>query len=350
MKKKRWQLIICFLLAAGTVLGGDPPESEADLKPALLGKNGPTVSGFIDLRAMYSSEFEAGKRFSVDQAEIDLEQSISSRLNSFVAVAYNNESGSFELGTAVLDIDLLNNTAGFFNDVRLGIGQFDVPFGIGHRYYAPPDCEAVCSPWYSHHVGNWSGWNDYGLKLGATTTSGSLDLFVVNGYEESEEIVHSVFNLATGLTEDSIELDVTVPEAAFGGRIGLAVVPSNLELGVSASTGVDDQGSVAMTLLGNDITINSGKLGLRGELIYSTVKHNSGTEISRGAYLIAHYDLAPVRLLGRYATLRDGNEDWSDQYAAGAGFALADQTELRGELVKTSNDRMAVILQVVAGF
>ncbi len=310
----------------------------------------PQLSGFVDVRGVYSESSEETGKFSIGQAELDLDHKISDRVGIFLAAAYNSENGAIELGAAELQLTLRDDPLRFFSNISLMAGQFDVPFGIGCRYYASPDCESITSPWYSHRVGNWSGWNDYGLKLGATTTSGSLDLFVVNGYEESEEIVHSVFNLATGLTEDSIELDVTVPEAAFGGRIGLAVVPSNLELGVSASTGVDDQGSVAMTLLGNDITINSGKLGLRGESIYSTVKHNSGTEISRGAYLIAHYDLAPVRLLGRYATLRDGNEDWSDQYAAGAGFALADQTELRGELVKTSNDRVAVVLQVVAEF
>ncbi len=325
--------------------GEDPAASSA----ASL-RTGPRLSGFLDVRGVYSNQTDNRNQFMIGQAEIDLEQQIAANVSCLMAVAYNSDNGAFELGAAELHLTLHQDSTTYFRNAQLIAGQFDVPFGIDYRYYASPDCETVCSPWFTHHVGNWSGWNDHGVQLEATSSLGSLDLYLVNGYEESNEIVHSVFNLATGVTEDSVEVVLTTPEAAIGGRVGIAPEGKNVEFGMSASIGFDNRGATAMTLLGSDITYEINRLGFRSEIIYSSISGGQLNEIGRSFYLQAHYQLAPLRLTARYATVREGDENWQRQFSTGIAFAVAKGTELRGEVVRTPGHKVVGLLQIVAGF
>lgn len=320
-----------------------------DSLPANPGRT-PRLSGFVDVRGVYTSDSEGTNKFSIGQTELDLEQVISDRVGVFLAAAYNSESGAIELGAAELHLTLRNDSLRFLNDISLIAGQFDVPFGIGCRYYASPDCESVTSPWYSHSVGNWSGWNDYGLRLAVTLPVATADLFLVNGYEESAEIAYQVFNLATGLAEESLEVIVTTPEAAIGGRIG--IIPRNelMEFGFSAGVGVNDRGKAAMTLFGGDLTYDASRLGCRSEFIYSSLDRNGQTEVSRSFYFQSHYHIAGWRVISRYAAVRGWECKWESQYSAGLALMVAPKTEIRGEVIRTPNDEVVGMLQIVAGF
>ncbi len=310
----------------------------------------PRLSGFVDVRGVYSSDPDRTSKFSIGQTELDLEQMISDRVGVFLAAAYNSESGAIELGAAELQLTLRNDSLRFLNNISLIVGQFDVPFGIGCRYYASTDCESITSPWYSHRVGNWSGWNDYGVRLAVTSPIATGDLYLVNGYEESEEIAYQVFNWTTGLAEESLEVIVTSPEAAFGGRLG--IIPNNeaVEFGLSAGVGVDDRGNAAMTLLGGDLTYDGSRLGCRSEFIYSSLDRNGRTEVSRGFYLQSHYHIAAWRVISRYAAVRGLESKWDSQYSAGLALMVAPKTEVRGEMIRTPNDEVVGMIQIVAGF
>lgn len=310
----------------------------------------PLLSGFVDVRGVYSGDSDNSHRFSIGQAELDVEHKLSNRVGVLLCAAYNSDNGAIELGAAELQLTLFENDQSYLNNITLVAGQFDVPFGIGARYYASTDCETVTSPWFSHSVGNWSGWNDYGVQVQAASRSASVVLFAVNGYEESAEVVHKVYNWTAGVEEDSLVVVVKVPEAAFGGRLGVMPSGANLEFGVSGSVGIDDHGGVGMTLLGSDLSYDGSLLGCHGEFIYNTLEHEGRLQISRGCYLQAHCHIAAWRVISRYAAANRNDESWLSQYSAGIAVSVAVGTELRCELIRTAEGSAVGMVQIVAGF
>lgn len=308
------------------------------------------LSGFVDVRGVYSNEADKSSKFSIGQAELDLEHKMSSRVGVFLAAAYNSENGAMELGAAELQLTLRDDSRHFLNSINLVAGQFDVPFGIGCRYYASPDCETVTSPWYSHRIGNWSGWNDYGVRIEAISLFGTADLFVVNGYEESQEIVHRVINLATGFEEESLEVISTSPEVAIGGRLGAIPLNELVEIGFSASLGINDNGNVDMTLLGSDLTVDRHQFGCRSEFVYSSLDRNGQREICRSYYVQAHYHISSWRVISRFAAVNEWRSSWASQYSAGLALPVAPGTEVRCEIIRTSQGKLVGMLQIVAGF
>ena len=60
------------------------------------------ITGFFDVVGTYQSSQDDQTEFGLGQAEIDVEKQMSDITSIAVAVAYNNEAGSFELGCAEL--------------------------------------------------------------------------------------------------------------------------------------------------------------------------------------------------------------------------------------------------------
>lgn len=327
------------------VIAAQPADS-VDVSPS----QGPLLSGFVDVRGVYSNGSDNSHRFSVGQAELDLEHMLSNRVGILLCAAYNSDNGAIELGAAELELTLYENDQRYLNNISLVAGQFDVPFGIGSRYYASTDCETVTSPWFSHSVGNWSGWNDYGVQVQATSRSANAVLFAVNGYEESAEVVYKVYNWTAGVEEDSIGVVVTVPEAAFGGRLGIIPAGGNIELGISGSIGIDDRGGVGMTLLGSDLSYDGTLFGCHSEFIYNSLDREGQLQVSRGCYLQAHCHIATWRVISRYAAANKNAEPWQSQYSAGIALPVAVGTELRCELIRTAERNAVAMVQIVAGF
>ena len=286
----------------------------------------------------------------IGQAEIDLEQHIASRVDYLLAICYNNDTEAFELGAAELHLSLLSTPRKQLSRAELIAGRFDVPFGIDYRYAASPDCELVCSPWYAHAVGNCNAWNDLGIRLTAGNNRSELDLYIVNGYEESAEIVQTVYNLATGISEDSVLELKSNPQAAWGGRLGILPVGRDLEIGFSAATGIGEQGALTMKLLCGDVTFSASRWRVQAELIYSSLSEGGLLTISRGCYLQLRRSIAGLRLVSRCAASRSDQETWLYQFSGGAAIPIATGTELRAEFIRTPGDRVISLFQIVAGF
>lgn len=340
-----WVLLsVCFALAA-TASADEAQDSSKSDNPSL-----PTLSGFVDVRGVHSNDDALASKFMIGQAEIDLDQHIANRVDYFLAICYNNENEAFELGAAELHLSLLVTPRSQLTRAELIAGRFDVPFGIDYRYVASPDCELVCSPWYSHDVGNWNAWNDLGLGFSAGNHWSELKLYVVNGYEESAELVERVFNLATGYTEDSVVELQSSPEAAVGGRLGVLPAGECVELGLSAADGIDDNGVSTLQLFGGDASVNISRWRAQAELIYSTISEGELRTISRGCYLQLRHRLDRLRLIGRCAAVRDGGEDWRYQFSGGAAVPISTGTEVRVEVVRTPGNRVVSLFGIVAAF
>lgn len=342
--------LVCLILTGSSALTGSVRAEEADDSSKTDETPLPQLSGFVDVRGVHSNDDASATEFTIGQAEIDLEQRIADHIHYLLAVCYNNESGAFELGAAELHLSLLTTPHHQLNKLELIAGRFDVPFGIDYRYVASPDCELVCSPWFSQDVGNWNAWNDLGLRLDAGNGWSELNLYLVNGYQESSELVQRVFNLATGYSEDSVVELRAEPEAALGGRIGVLPFGGAFEVGVSAAAGVDAAGAKPMQLLCGDATLEISRWRAQAEFIYTTLHAGDLTSVSRGGYFQLRHRLDNFRLTGRCAAVRDDQEEWRYQFSGGAALPLSTGTEFRLEIVRTPDNRVVSLFEIVAGF
>ena len=313
------------------------------------------VSGFFDVVASAQASNEDETQFDLGQAEIDLARQLSNLAEIQVAVVYDNESENFELGAAFVDLELFNRresdpaTATGFPISRLNLllGQFDVPFGIDYHVYPSIERKLVTAPLavdLTH-----GGWNDYGIQLGVESQHANLVCYWVNGFASSAEVLDVVQTLATG-TEVYEEID-TSPANAFGSRLGIKPL-GWLEIGSSVAAGWNASGKDEMVLLGADLQLALGDFGLKGEYISHSLNRSVAKEDNRGYYLEADYRVfGDAFVVGRYGAFKPDSETWDSYGSLGAGYAIADQVEVRCET--TLNERSAdnqTLFQIVAGF
>jgi hypothetical protein len=315
--------------------------------------NGLEISGFVDVLSNHQSSAEDKVDFGLGQAEVDLASELYERAAIEVAIAYNNETGNFELGAAIIDFHLFEGEGSHarpefgIDHSSIIVGQFDVPFGIDYAVYASADRKMITAPRVVDIT--HGGWNDLGLQFALETTHGSIVAYAVNGFESSTEVLDEVASLAAGV--DVFEEIDTSPANAFGTRIGIAPF-SALEFGSSFAAGWNASGHSEMTLVGADLQFSMFNLELKGEFIYHSLNRSIAEENNRGYYIQSLYQLFDrVFVVGRYGSFKPDGADWIGQMSGGAGYALTDGLELRFEsLINENSDNNQNLLQIVAGF
>ncbi len=324
----------------------EPPQANIENIPAGL-----DITGFFDVIGSHQSSADDETDFGLGQAELDLEHQLYERAAASVAIAFNNEAASFELGEALIDINLYSNENRFLTSAGVIAGQFDVPFGLDWIVYGSNDRKMITAPWFADIHGGWRGWNDFGVQFLAESKLGNFVGYWVNGFEESAEVTTRILNLTTGLEEDTVvEVNIT-PANAFGTRVGITPI-SNLEVGGSFAIGFNKSGRDEMTLTGADVQYSLSHLELKGEYIYHSVNHTIEKESHQGYYFQATYGLLDKAfLISRYASFKPFKEDWIGQLSLAAGYAVFEGVEIRFEKVINEDiNNNANILQLVVEF
>ena len=308
--------------------------------------SGLDITGFFDVVAAHQSSVDDHTQYGLGQAEIDIESELSSNAAIAVAVAYNNETGNFELGAAEIGVSVFSADEGFLNSIEVVAGQFDVPFGVDYHVYPSIDRKLVTVPRavdLPH-----GGWNDFGVRYCMDAQYGNFVIYGVNGFESSAEVLDEVETLATG--EDTY-MDVdTSPATAFGTRLGIAPFEW-LEIGSSFAFGINASDRNEMTIVGADLQFSMFNFELKSEYISHSLNRSIAREDNKGYYVQGAYSFGSTFIVSRYGSFQPDGADWIGQFSLGAGYAVTDGIELRFEtLVNEVSDDNQNILQLVAGF
>ncbi len=274
-----------------------------------------SVRAFGDILWPVSSSSEQPTKFSINQAEIDLEGQISPALAASLALAYDPDSQAFALAVLTAHISVLESEK---LNAGLLVGQFDVPFGIDYLVYASVDRKLVTQPIFldSTH----GGWNDLGLDLKLESSNFGADFYLVNG---------DICGRGT------IVCPVDRPETrrAFGTH--LAWKPSETwEWGFSGAyfQTPDHQGN--MSMLGGDFQFHREKFHLKAELIsHDTDVHDSSTGKAEGWYAQGLYEWGRLFTVVRYDQLKPAHDsgDEASRWSLGLGYVLEKDLEVRVE-------------------
>jgi len=319
----------------------EPEASESALE-------GIEMSGFVDVVHSFQKSATDESEFGLGQAEIDLESQVSERAGIALAVAYNNESGGFELGAAELGINLLSNESSFINSIDFVAGQFDVPFGIDLNFYPSVDRKLITAPWFAETHGGWRGWNDFGFQVGLSSEYGNWVGYAVNGFESSAEVLDAWTSLTTGV--DTYEEIDTTPANAFGSRLGVTPV-SGLEIGGSFAFGLNRSSRNEMTLAGADIQYTIADLYLKGEYVHHSVNRSIAKESHQGYYFQSTYSFNQAFVAARYESFKGESTDEIGRFTIGVGYEVVENVELRLETIAHEiSDNNATSLQLVTGF
>jgi len=311
-------------------------------------------SGFFDVVGSARRAADDETQFGLGQAEIDLASQLSNRVAVEAAVAYNNETGNFELGAALVDIHLFSREEGERHTRSFGIdhtyvlaGQFDVPFGIDYHVYPSIERKLVTAPLVVDLT--HGGWNDYGVQFGLEAAQANFVCYWVNGFESSLEVLDEAQTLATG--EEVYEEINTSPADAFGTRLGITPF-SWLEIGSSLAAGWNSSGRDEMILVGADIQLALNNLEIKGEYISHSLNRTIAEENNRGWYAQATYSVfSNAFVTTRYGSFKSEQQDWYGQGSVGLGYALADGVELRWESsIHENGEDNQNFVQLVAGF
>ncbi|MFH1894005.1 MAG: hypothetical protein ABIK83_15135 [Candidatus Zixiibacteriota bacterium] len=304
------------------------------------------TSGFFDVVANYNRDTRDGVGVGLGQLEVALERGLSDEVSVAVAIAYNDEDESFDLGSAEIGVDLYRNPHAFISSLGLVAGRFDVPFGIDCRCYGSMDRKLVTAPVVVERTHNF--WSEEGFAVRVRFGAGSLVVFGVDGFgtdahtSEEDDSIPAADN-------DTSET-VTISAVAFGGRLGIDV-GTWLELGTSFASGRSDSYDDDMQRLGFDLQFSVKDFDLIGEYIYDSHTKPDAEIINKGYYVQALQSIRRVFIVGRYGAVRTASSGSIEQVSVGAGYSLVEGVEVRLELLHDSeNETVGGKLQVVAGF
>jgi hypothetical protein len=289
-------------------------------------------SGFGDIQYNRRNSL-TGSSFGLGQFELDMETSLHEKVDIATGIAYDNESGSFFIGTFVVSVNLREFDG--YPSVTASAGQFDVPVGHDWQHYASPDRPLVSAPLvvdYAH-----GQWNDLGAQLHLAWTNFRLSVFMVNG------------DGCSGLCAD-IPDENELNEVAFGART-VAEFPGGIEWAVSAAQVKTDVMAMHRRFIGSDITFNRSDFELTAEVMHAATRLADGQEANvLGYYFRAVYDYQQWYLVGRYDSARieaDENLPYSG-VSLGLGYRIVDGCELRLEqkqgINNTANDTFLQLL------
>ena len=296
------------------------------------------ISGFGDLLAIFQEEND-GEMFNIGQVEVDLESELTDKFSMALAIAY--DEGNFTIGAFTADYNIWSagETTPLFlgiDDVTIGGGQFDVPFGIDYHVYPSIDRKLVSSPLVVESTHD--SWTDYGGYATADASWGNITAFVVNGFCHEG-------------TDPEAEDFETHNDLAIGGRLGL-VPHEMIEIGGSAAQVNGLDGTNDMLLAGVDIQLSAGNFELKGEYIAHQFKSDVDPEFTNdGYYIQSLYNIGNLYLVGRYDEFRP-NQKSEDKLriSSGIGYSVNEIVNLRLEYQIHESDYDIAVFQVAFGF
>jgi len=312
-----------------------------DTRPAEIAINESTtleIVGFGDLLATFQDEND-GRTFDIGQAEVDLESELTSRFVIALAIAY--DEGSFAMGAFTADYKVWSASESTpsilgIDNVTVGGGQYDVPFGIDYHVYPSIDRKLVSSPLVVENTHD--SWNDLGAYASAEAAWGNVTVFVANGF------CHE------GIDPDGNGLE-THNDLAAGGRVGITPL-ENIEVGgsIASITGLDD--SHDMILAGADLQVTAAGLEIKGEYIVHEFDAREGSDFTNdGYYLQGLYGIGEWYLVGRYGEFRPDQQSADiGRMSAGIGRSINDIIELRFEYQANEAMKDIAVFQVAFGF
>ncbi len=304
-------------------------------------------SGFFDVNGGIHTSAEDETEFGLGQAEIDLASDIAENIAVEAAIAYNAHEGLFELGAAIIGINVYATEETFLSSVDISTGQFDVPFGVDYHVYPSLERNLVTAP--SVVDLTHGGWNDYGVQFSMDATHGNFTFYLVNGFESSFEIIDDAQALSLGVQVGE-EID-TSPSNAIGGRLGVAPFEW-IEVGTSFSTGWNADGKSEMSLLGADLQLAVNNFEFKGEYISHSVNRSLTEEKNKGYYAHLTYNILDRAFVtSRYGSFKADGAEWVGQASIGAGYSITEGLSLRLEsIINETSDDNHTIFQMVAGF
>jgi len=330
-------LVLCASVSAQDTTSAVPAET----RPTEIAINESTalqIFGFGDLLATFQNESD-GNTFDVGQAEVDIESELTDRFSMALAIAY--DEGVFAIGAFATDYSLWS--AGETSPAVLGVenvtiggGQYDVPFGIDYHVYPSIDRKLVSCPLVVENTHD--GWNDYGAYASAEAAWGNAVIFIANGFSHE------------GIDPEGEDLE-THNDLAIGGRLGLSPLKS-FELGGSVASiqGLDD--SHDMLLAGADIQFSVEDFELKGEYIAHKFNAKEGDDFTNdGYYVQGLYNIGSWYLVGRYGEFcpDQKNADIA-RFSGGIGHSINEIIECRMEYQANKASENAAVFQVAFGF
>jgi hypothetical protein len=299
------------------------------------------LSGFMDLQWEPGADGQERKIHRLGQAEIDVDAEIAPGVGLCLAPSWDPVAEAFGVGTAAVN---LRFGAGGVDAVcrerhieGTGIlaGRFDVPFGIDWMLYPSIDRPLISMP--LPVAATHGGWNADGvLVYGATGPLNGM-LHATSGFDHSRVL-------------DSGGEAIWTSRHAVGGRAG-AVPWTGCAAGLSAA-GIDAlEDGRSQLLVGLDLSLNNGPLGVRGEFL----RHRADAEedlVGEGWYLAAQWNFGPAYGIARWDSWRPQGAARDRRLSLGAGVPVRGAMILRAEYEwwpdAGRDDRL--VLQVAAGF
>lgn len=304
------------------------------------------ITGFMDVLFSTDNPAPGERNFRLGQAELDVAACLASHTCTCVALAWDQETGTFGLGCATIDFLL----AGSGSDCRhhyekwersgLTVGQFDVPFGIDWLTYASVDRRTITAP--DAVAATHGGWNDVGVMGFIEAPKYTLRAWLVNG--------------ADAEVPDGDEPLVLPTDGAFGARA--SVLPTGgVELGASAAGFNTTGDGQSVSLLGVDAQLARGPWALKGEYVARRLEPGDGRElVDAGWYAQGTRDFDRWYLFGRYDRF-DGETPATPDVeclGVGVGVGVSAPAELRVEYRAWLGDEEAGddtwLAQLVTGF
>lgn len=301
------------------------------------------VSGFFEIRNTLRNSGADRFNFELNQTEVDLASSLTSRATASLAIAYNTEARVFEVGAAEVGYVGYESSHGTVRRIAVSGGQFDVPFGVDYRVYAAPERALISRPLVVDLT--HAGWNDLGVRAEIEGAHFNAVLYGVNGFASSAEVIDRAQTLATGI-DTYVDVD-TSPRQAAGARLGV-LVHDGLEIGGSAASGLNAVGTSEMLLAGLDLQLQRGPLALTGEFIYHSLNRTVAREDNRGLYVQAVYSLPRLWVAGRFGSVQPEQGSWYDVTTVGLGYRGLEGLQVRLETrFEADARRNSSTLQVV---
>ncbi len=332
-------------------LGEVPKQPTAPSDPVKVVQSTPaaqgtvvTASGFLDVIGHYNNSGEDHSELSILEAEVDLGATLSDKIELSSSITLQPETRSMELTWATASFGLYTAPNGVLTNVSLTAGLFNPAFGLDCRHN-----NALCRKLATAPIVvqlTHQGWADVGVQFDLENAVGNFSAYIVNGFEPAEEVQQDVINLITGLGDST----VPAPANAFGARLGL--VPfAGLEIGGSAAVGYNSAGKDDMIMAGADITLEISEFEIRSEYISHSISRSILQSDNSGYYIQPTYTAGKIFVTARYDSFKAEGYERIKGYTVGAGYAVAENVELRLETkLADHNNENKTTMQVVAGF
>lgn len=284
-------------------------------------------SGFGDFLTIIEHD-DSHQIFEIGQAELDIEFPYSE--SSLLSLAISYDDSKFTLGSFYYEYSFTKKNSAVA--YTLGIGQFDVPFGIDWEVYPSIDRNLITSPLIVSETHD--SWNDLGIYFNFENKVIKSTIFTINGF--SHECVD----------KNNIQI-VTESNYAVGSRVAFIMI-ENLEIGGSIAYVDDKQNLHNLNLYGVDMSWSLKNLSLKAEYIQHIVNNNSKNLEDSGYYIQSKYDLHNLYLVSRISSHKHIDADYAYQYSSGIGITIQKNVIVRTELQRDSENNSSSLFMQLA--